>query len=533
MPNAILSISNLSKKFGESLVLDCVGLTVMPGEIHGLLGHNGSGKSTLIKVLAGFHDPEPGGELEVSGKKVPLPVPPGGFWDLGISFVHQDLGLIPDLTVTENVFLNRWKSASRWHVSMARERKRVCSLFEEYGIDIDPDATVGALAPVDRALLAIARALEQMHVGSASHQESKGLLILDEPTVFLPKDSTDKLFSLMRDVAAGGAGVMFVSHDLDEVLEMTDCITVLRDGRVAGTANTCDLCKKDLIERIVGRAMHTLDVAPHDVSEKRVIASIHGLTGGRVENLSMDIHEGEILGLTGLLGSGFEDVPHLVFGAKRCSTGDITLDGANHSLVLMRPFRALGLGMGFVPADRPGEGAISTLTIEENIAIRVLKEYFRGGFLRHKVMSSDIEELLKRFDVHPGEPWREFSALSGGNQQKALLAKWLQGGPTLFLLHEPTQGVDVGAREQIFNILRELAEQGVSVVVASSDYEQVATICDRVAIFAKGKVICEVSGSSLTKEAVTALALTGGTSEPTDYAELREEYVGSRGLTNR
>jgi ribose transport system ATP-binding protein len=495
-----LELRNLSKSFGGTHALRGVDLTILPGEVHGLLGENGSGKSTLIKVLAGFHEPEDG-TLLIDGDEVRLPLAPGQFRDLGMSFVHQDLGLVESLSVLENLRVAEIAaSRSRWRISWRGERRRAREAFERYGLILDPSATVADLKPVERALLAIVRALEEIRAVGRGH----GLLILDEPTVFLPKEGVERLFALVRDAAASGASILFVSHDLDEVLEITDRVTVLRDGALVGTVVTRETTEMSFVEMIIGRQLAALGEVGHaDLTERRIGASVEGLTGRSVKDVSFEMHEGEIVGITGLLGSGFEEVPHLLYGARQAAAGRLVLRGDALDLTRLTPTAAIDAGLALIPADRKTDGSVGSLPIVENMALSVLDRYFNGVSLERRRMRRETAALMGEFDVRPNDPSLPYGAFSGGNQQKALLAKWFQTEPRLLLLDEPTQGVDVGARQQIYGIIRAAVEErGMHVLCASSDYEQLALLCDRVIVFGRGRVWRELVGADVTKERI-------------------------------
>lgn len=504
----LLALRHLSKSFGGAQALDDVHLTVLPGEIHGLLGENGSGKSTLIRILAGFHAPD-AGELEINGGPIKLPLYPGQFLELGISFVHQDLGLIPSLSVVENLRISDVASTRRqWHISWARERKKAAELFSRYGLDIDPGAKVSALLPVERAMLAIVRAVEGFRTSLRKGRASGGLLVLDEPTVFLPRVGIERLFSLIREVAASGAGVLFVSHDLDEAREITDRVTVLRDGHLVGTVVSAEASTEQLVEMIIGRRLEELAVMHHDVTRAKAAFTIDGLSGGSGADVSFELHEGEVLGLTGLVGSGFEEIPYLLFGAQASTGGRLLIGPESYDLTEMTPSGALDRGMALLPADRLRDGSIDSLSIADNVMLQVIDEYFTYGRLERSHMLSDARELCAQFDVRPNQPKMLLQSLSGGNQQKALLAKWLQTKPALLLLHEPTQGVDVGARQQIYGMIRQAAGEGRSIVCATSDYEQLASICDRVLVFARGRVVQQLVGGEVAKDRITQVVYT-------------------------
>jgi ribose transport system ATP-binding protein len=506
-PAPVLSVRGLSKSFGGAQALRDVALTVRPGEVHGLLGENGSGKSTLIKILAGFHDPDDG-ELEMSGEPVKLPLAPGQFRELGMSFVHQDLGLVPSLSVVENLRIGELAASRRQlHISWGKERRRARETFERFGqVSLPPEARVADLLPVERALLAIVRAVEGIREVTEARDGHRGLLVLDEPTVFLPRTGIERLFALVREITATGASVLFVSHDLDEVMEITDRVTVLRDGRVVGTVDTREATESKLVELIIGRGLEQLVTEHHDPTKRTVAASIRGLSGGMVEDFSVELHEGEVLGLTGLVGSGFEEIPYLVFGAERAEKGELIIGNVPHALHAMSPQRALELGMAMLPADRQRDGAVGSLSVGENMMLQVVEGYYERLRLNRGRLQRDAGVLCRQYDVRPANPRAAYQSLSGGNQQKALLAKWLQMDPALLLLHEPTQGVDVGARQQIFSLIRDAAERRHTVVCASSDYEQLSTVCDRVLIFGRGRVVSELVGQNVTKDRITQAA---------------------------
>jgi ribose transport system ATP-binding protein len=493
----------LTKQFGGTQALKGVNLEIRAGEVHGLLGENGSGKSTLIKVLAGFHAPE-AGELYVNGHPVALPLQAGQFREFGASFVHQDLGLIPSLTVLENLRISDFGSSGkhRWRIPWARERRRARALFEQHGLPLDPTALVSSLKSVERAMLAIVRAVEELRAAEEIY-ERKGLLVLDEPTVFLPKPDVDRLFALVREIAATGDSVLFVSHDLDEVRDVTDRATVLRDGRNVGTVVTADVSEAELIALIIGRHLEMLTNERKSVADAGVYARVREVTGGSLRGVSFDVHQGEVLGLTGLTGSGFDEVLYFLFGARNPEGGRIDVDGVELDLTRLSPGRAVGLGIALVTENRQRDGAVASLPIVDNMTLQVLPEFFNSVWLDWRQMNRRTANLMDAYDVRPRNPKLAYGSLSGGNQQKALLAKWLQIAPTLLLLHEPTQGVDVGARQQIFNLLRDVGAKGTPVICASTDHEQLAAVCHRVLVFGRGEIVQQLTDHELTKERIT------------------------------
>jgi ribose transport system ATP-binding protein len=492
----VVAVSGLSKTFGRTTVLKNVSLSVSSGEIHGLVGHNGSGKSTLIKILSGYHDPDPGGELRVRGEPVPLPLRHGEGADLGIAFVHQDLGVVESLTVLENMRLGRYRLTGRLPTINWRAERQICSqLLERFSISARPDTDLREVADVDRALIAIARA-----VSDIERIDRPGLLVLDEPTVYLPGDSVRVLFQTMRSVAARGHGIIFVAHQLEEVLEITDQVTVLREGSVAGQLRTRDATHDQLVNLIVGRDLGELyPDAPDTPDHRNVLAEADGLSGGLVKSFSATFLEGEIVGVTGLLGMGAEDVPYLMYGALPAESGQLRWRGRVVPAKRLSPVWSLRAGIALIPANRLRDGVIATMTVGENVAQAVVPRHKQRGRIRLRALAAHVSRTLGAFDVRPADPGAPMSTLSGGNQQKALIGKWLQVEPKLLLMHEPTQGVDIRARQEIFSYIAAAAASGTTVLIASSELEDVVGLCHRVLVFREGRVRQELSGANLTE----------------------------------
>ncbi len=497
----VLRIEGLSKSFGGARALDHVSLTIRHGEVHGLLGQNGSGKSTLIKVLSGFHVPDGSPTIEIDGRCVGLPVSVASLRAHGVSFVHQHLGLLPSLTVLENLLLSDFAVETCWFVDWRAEARRARGLFERYGVHLDPLAPLSSLTPVERAQLAIVRAFDELR-RDKSQTRARGLLVLDEPTPFLPAHDVEALFKLIREIVADGASVIFVSHDIDEVLKITDRATVLRDGRVAGTFETAAMSKADVIRLIVGQHvdLETMRPQPKTLGAPSVVVS--GLAGGLLEPFSVSLSPGEVVGLTGLIGSGYDEVIYRLYGATPAAAGSLEIDGVGSEIASLTPRRAIARGCVLIPGDRLGAGAVATLSVTENVNQPVMGRVSRSFAMSDAALSRNAARLADRFDVRPRNPEALFGSLSGGNQQKVLLAKWFQTGPRLILLDEPTQGVDVGARAQVFSAISEATKEGAAALCASSDYEQLTAICDRVFVFARGRVVKQLVGAEISKPAI-------------------------------
>ncbi|QBF32000.1 sugar ABC transporter ATP-binding protein [Thalassococcus sp. S3] len=501
MSDPALSIDNLSKRFGGAVALDGVSLCVARGEVHGLLGSNGSGKSTLIKVLAGFHDPEPGAEVRLYGRKLPLPVPGHVAREMGLAFVHQHLGLIPSLSVTENLFLGDLATGSDWAINWTRAHGKAAEIFGRFGLSLNPRAEVASLSPVEQALLAIVRAYEELRQASADHADRPGVLVLDEPTPFLPRSGVEQLFRLVRQCTDLGASVIFVSHDVDEVREITDRATILRDGHLIDTVVTAQTSHEAFVERIIGRNLQDYGGQGKTLAAPRKVA-VRGLAADGVGPLDFEIGKGEILGLTGLIGSGFDHVPALLYGARGGVSGRLEIDGRGIPLGLLTPEEAMSKRIAYLPADRLGAAGVGSLPVADNVSMPVYERLKRGLGLTDTHVVGHAYGLGAEAGVKPNVPVLPLAALSGGNAQKALMAKWLQIEPDLLLLDEPTQGVDVGARQQIWDALDRAAASGTSILIGSTDYDQLAQLCHRVLIFGRGQIVAELTGAALSKDTI-------------------------------
>ncbi|MEV7005010.1 sugar ABC transporter ATP-binding protein [Streptosporangium sp. NPDC051022] len=517
---AVLSFRGLSKTFGGTRALVGVDLDVDRAEVHGLVGHNGSGKSTLIKILSGFHHPDPGAVLRINGRAVALPTTQAGMARHGVRFVHQHLGLIPAVSVAENLMLGELSTGQVRRFSLRRAAERAAETFARYGLSLDPYATVESLPSMERANLAIVRAVEQRRDGGGA----PGLLVLDEPTAFLPPDDKRQLYRLVRQVVAGGDSVLFVSHFLEEVLELCDRVTVLRDARVAAAGlPAAGLAPDDLVAHIVGGRVRE-SRPPVPAPDSAPVLGVRGLSAGRVDRFDLVVRHGEIVGVTGLVGSGFEDVVRGLFGAIP-ARGSLTIGGETLDLAKLTPRSAIRRGIGFVPGDRDREGVIPSVGIAENMAYLMLGRYTNRLRIDGARLRGEGADLMRRLGVRAAGPAATVDTLSGGNAQKTLLGKWLSIDPKVLLLLEPSQGVDVGARAQLTGILADTARGGTGIVCASADPEQLADICNRVLVLRDGRVARELAGAEVTKETITEACLNayGGRasarSVPTDTEE--------------
>jgi ribose transport system ATP-binding protein len=504
MSDNALEILNLSKTFEGTAALRNVSMSVRPGEVRGLLGQNGSGKSTLIKILAGYHQPDAGAELRAYGRAVPNPLHSGVLSGLGWAFVHQDLGLLEDLRVIDNFHLVGLGTAGARAIRWGRDGRRVTGLLNEFGVCVKSDALVRDLSAVEKAMVAIVRAAALIR--RAEDQGQSGLLVLDEPTVYLTEEEVQALFELIRTLAGQNVAVIFVSHQLTEIRAVADSVTVLRDGAISTSGKATDLSDDQLVAAIVGHAVNAGRIRRRTGSGD-VFARVTGMAGGTVMDMSMNVCRGEVVGVTGLAGSGFEDVPYLLFGAMRARSGQLELGGEQVRLPGLNPWTAMSLGAAFLPGNRLRQGGVGALSVSQNITLPTLDRHCLGGFLRRSGELRRSRELTAKFDVKPADPRKRFAMLSGGNQQKALLAKWLETEPALLLLHEPTQGLDVGAREDVITELRAQAGQGKAVLCASSDWEQLEQLCDRVVVMRRGRIAAELHDGDITEARIASESL--------------------------
>jgi ribose transport system ATP-binding protein len=484
--SCVLSVAHVSKTFPGQRALIDVDLEVTAGEIHALVGQNGSGKSTLIKILCGFHQPDSGWLASAGGDPMELGSAKAAT-EAGLRFIHQELALVRQLDAVDNLALGG-AYKGRWWLGDKAERTAAREALAQLELDIDVTVPVQELPAAQRTMLAIARAM-----GAGPGVAS--LLVLDEPTASLPTDDVRHLFNLLRRLRSSGGSVLYISHRLDEIFELADRVTVLRDGRRVATRPVTGLDHADLVELIVGRPLDKFypDVP---VPGSDVALRVQELSGDGVDSMSFEVRAGEIVGVAGLLGSGRDELPYLLFGAHPRSAGQIAIGGTRVSD--LRPHTAMAAGMAFVPPDRKHEGILPLLTVRENITLPAVVGRGPARWLSDRREGAEVRHWLGKVNLVPADPERPAGLLSGGNQQKAVLARWLRRPAKVFVVAEPTQGVDVGAKVSIYEILAEQAGAGTAVLISSSDTEELAAICDRVLVMTDGRLTHEVSGEQLT-----------------------------------
>jgi ABC-type sugar transport system ATPase subunit len=493
-----LSLAGLTKRFGATLALDDASLTVRPGTVHALLGGNGSGKSTTIKVLAAVHQAD-AGQLVVGGREHDLQsFGPAEARAAGLRFVHQDLGLFEGLSIAENfAFDAGFPVQAGNRVRWGRLHERVAAALDSYELHVDPRTPINELRPSDRTMVAIARALQDAD-GSAGNDL---VLVLDEPTASLAQHESELLLGRVRRLADRGQTVVLVSHRMSEVLSVADDFTIFRDGRTVATLVGASPTEDELVELMAGRAVDALRPVAASSAGVELRLRVRGLAAGPLVAVDLDVHRGEIVGIAGLVGSGRSSLLRAVFGDLRPRAGTMTINGRAH--VPRDVAGAMRDGVALVPEDRGREAAFADLTIADNLSMTRLGSYWSWRGMNARREQSISRRLIDDFKVKASGPAAVFTSMSGGNQQKVVLARWLQRDPAVLLLDEPTQGVDVMSRVDIYRTVREAASRGTAVLVASSDATELLALCDRVVILREGRVDEDLDAAALDQDELT------------------------------
>lgn len=506
-PAVTLALRGLRKSFGATQALAGVDLEVRAGEVHALIGQNGSGKSTLIKLLAGYHTADRG-TITVMGQPLRAPFGAAEARARGLAFMHQDLALAPALSVLENLRVGRYDTTGYGRVRWRSEAEVARSLLADIGLELDPRRPLRSLQPSERALVGFVRARQDLG-------DRPGLLVLDEPTAYLPGPAVATLFDAVRKTVADGSSVLFVSHRLDEILAIADRISVLRNGELVATVEAATASRAKLVELILGRDLGQL--YPQTTRRPPATAPVlraRGISGAIATDVTIELNPGEITGITGLLGMGHDEVPYLLFGATAISTGTISIGDEVHDQVEPPTMRRSGVAL--LPADRAGASGAGRATVLENVSLPGLRAFAKGLRLDHAAEKAAVKKVLDDFEVKPPSPSLALGALSGGNQQKALLGKWMHTAPKVLLLHEPTQGVDVGSRKQLFRLIRDAADSGTAILIASAEYEDLANVADRVLVMRHGHIVANLEGDELDEATILQHCYLASGSSPAE-----------------
>lgn len=490
----ILEVKQINKSFGTHRVLKDVSFSVEPGEVHALVGENGAGKSTLMNIIGGIHKRD-SGEVLLDGSPITINDP----WqarEMGISVVFQELSLTPNMTVAQNIFVRREATSAFGFINWKKLNKDAQALFDRIGVDISPTELVGNYSVGIQQIIEIAKAISF----------DARVIIMDEPTSALSETEVDRLYSIVNDLKKQGVAIVFISHKLGEVFRIADKVSVLRDGQMVGQVDPKNSDQQEIIRLMVGRNID--DLYPEKgTSSDNVILEVKNLSNPPIfEDISLELRSGEILGFAGLVGSGRTEVARAIFGADPFSSGTIYIEGQPTEIA--SPRHAIDNGIVYLTEDRKTMGLFLPMTIRNNIVSASLGKFTNSmGIVKHKAIAEQSKEFVNLMDIRPKDDRISVLNLSGGNQQKSLLAKCLSANPKVLIADEPTRGVDVGAKAKIHQDLRELANRGIGVIVISSELPEVLGLSDRVAVFREGKITAILSGENVSQEEVMRHAI--------------------------
>jgi inositol transport system ATP-binding protein len=488
----LLEMSHISKGFPGVIALEDVQLRVRPGSVLALMGENGAGKSTLMKIIAGIYQPD-AGQICLRGEPVVFATPLAAL-QAGIAMIHQELNLMPHMTIAENIWIGR-EPLNGWQLVDHRAMHHCTArLLERLGIALDPDEQVVNLSIAERQMVEIAKAVSY----------DSDILIMDEPTSAITETEVEQLFTIIQDLKAQGKGIIYITHKMQEVFAIADEVAVFRDGVFVGLHEARALDGDRLISMMVGRELSTL-FPEREQPVGPLLLAVRDLTlDGVFQNVSFDLHAGEILGVAGLMGSGRTNVAETLFGITPASSGTVSLDG--QQLYMTDPHMAIEKGFALLTEDRKLTGLFGCLSVLENMEMAVLPHYCGGGFVRHKALRCLCEDMCRKLRVKTPSLEQCIDTLSGGNQQKALLARWLMTKPRVLILDEPTRGIDVGAKAEIYRLITFLAQEGMAVIMISSELPEVLGLCDRVMVMHEGELMGTLARGEATQERVMQLA---------------------------
>jgi len=494
MPQPIIELRDISKQFPGVRALDHVSFDVLPGEVHALLGENGAGKSTLIKIMTGAYQPD-SGTILFDDKPVEI----GGTsqsQNLGIAAIYQELSLYPELTIAENIFMGHQPRMRFGLIDWQTMQQRARELLHELDADdLDPLQKVSGLSVGNQQRVEIAKALSQ----------SARVLIMDEPTAALTQRDADRLFAIVRRLRERGVAVIYISHRLEEVFLLADRVTVLRDGQVVGTQPVGATSQPELIRMMVGRTLDAL-FPKHDATIGAPLLEVKDIAYGRmVRGVSFELRRGEIVGLAGLVGAGRSETALALFGITPAESGAIVLDG--RAVNIRSPRQAMQLGLAYVPEDRKNQGLILPMTVRENTTMAILRRLTNGGFVDRRAERKITGEYVEQLRIRTPSIAQVVRNLSGGNQQKVVVAKWLAAKPKVLILDEPTRGIDVGAKAEIHRLMSALAEQGLAILMISSELPEILGMSDRVLVMRQGQIVAEFDRAHATQEAIIGAAM--------------------------
>ena len=486
--SALLSLSGATKSFGAVVALTDGSIEILPGEIHALVGENGAGKSTLVKILAGVHQPNDG-SFVVAGSDVVFKSPADSK-AAGISVIYQEPTLFPDLSVAENIYIGRQPRGRLGLIDRSVMRRQARELFATLGVPIDPDRIADGLSIADQQIIEIAKAISL----------DASILVMDEPTAALSGVEVERLFAVARSLKEKGAGILFISHRFDEVFDLCDRVTVMRDGAFIATHSTNDITVDGLVREMVGRDIATL-FPKEDAEIGAAVLTVDRLSrAGVFSDISFEVRAGEIVALSGLVGAGRTEVARAIFGIDRYDSGTVTVGGKK--LKAHSPQAAISAGIGFVPEDRRKQGLVMELSVARNATLTLRNSLARFGLIDAARERSAAEEWTGRLQVKTGSQDLSVATLSGGNQQKVVIAKWLATMPKLLIVDEPTRGIDIGTKSEVHRLISQLAGQGIAVLMISSELPEVIGMADTVLVMHEGRISARLTRDEATAEAI-------------------------------
>lgn len=493
-----IRLSNIQKSFGDNSVLRGISLTIEPGEIVALAGENGAGKSTLMKILSGALHPD-SGQILVDEQPVTFHTPQDAM-AYNIRMIYQEMNLIRDLTVAENLFLvDEKKKYGRLLTSKKKMIADARAFLGEMGLNIDPSVPVSNLAVAEQQMVEISKSLVK---------EVK-LLIMDEPTAALNKEETDQLFDQIRRLKQKGISVIYISHRIDEIFQLADRIVVLRDGQLVLEESISNVTQDQIVTSMVGKQLENFYPKEHNADSSITQFEVKGLTREPYfRDVSFHIAKGEVLGVSGLLGSGKTELLKALFGDLKVDSGTMAVNGK--TIKIKKPMEAIKQGISYLTADRKQEGLIMDLSIYHNLSLSSLKQFIGGlGLVNRKKEQKVSDQFIEQVNVKASSPHLTVRSLSGGNQQKVVFGRWMMTHPIVFIMEEPTRGVDVGAKSEIYRVMNDLTEQGISILMVSSDIPELVAMSDRVIVLREGQMIQELNGESITQHNILHYALRG------------------------
>jgi ABC-type sugar transport system ATPase subunit len=491
----LLQLEKISKAFPGVRALNAVDFEVQSGEVHALLGENGAGKSTLIKIVSGVYQPD-SGNINLAGHAQHFASPTAA-QQAGIATIYQELLLFPELSVAENIFIGHAPRGRLRMIDWQAMRQRAADILASLDIhDLDVARPVGALSVANRQRVEIAKAL--------SHNAR--ILIMDEPTAALTGADVGHLFRIVRLLRERGVGIIYISHRLEEIFQLADRVTVLRDGEYVGTKNVAETSQDDLISMMVGRIIDNL-FPKLDASIGEPVLEVKNLSRRpTTHNVSLQLRAGEIVGLAGLVGAGRSELAQVIFGITPAESGAILLDA--QPVTINHPGRAKTLGIAYVPEDRGSQGLIRPMKLRENVSLAVLKQLLRGWFIDRKAETALAKDSIKQFNIRAHSTEQVVNKLSGGNQQKVVLGKWLASNPRVLIMDEPTRGIDVGAKAEIHRLMSQLAQQGLAILMISSELPEIMGMSDRILVMREGRIVAEFSRAQASQEQIAAAMMS-------------------------